>query len=630
MRKLSLLLVLLVVVVFASTFASGAAGAASKTKTGAHAKDPTKIDVNALYREFAAKQNWTVVPQTVPTKQPPLTCEVCKFFVGVFKGLIETNATETELEYFFAQICIFLNIYPDLVCNGVASEFGPEVIEVLLSRFISAEEICVHFLFCPASALTKAKGEAEEKDKDVIHVPPPLAKSVLQQRKANEQKWKAMFQEKLEWGSPSLLRSIPSAGVGSFLQLTDIHVDPEYQVGTNVDCDIPLCCREVYGEGTAREWGEYNCDIPESLFTQMLATINSSMSLELDFIIWTGDNPPHDIWNENQQMQIERTKRVVDIIKESFPTVPVFPALGNHESFPVDQFPSPPRNEWLMKPLASFFSTWLDKDALATFVKGGYYTTLVKPGLRLVSLNTQYCDIMNFWLIANFTDPADQLSWLQGVLSNAYAQKEQVYIIGHIPFGDSTCLYGYAAKVEVLVRKYSSIIAGQFYGHTHKDSFGLYYDKKGGSPINVAYTAPSVTTYTKINPSFRVFSYDRSSSEVLDYTQYYTDLHQTYENGGSPKWQKSYSAKEYFRLSSMSPSEWQNLALRLNSSDADFQQWYNVHYTRYNGLHPCSTEECKRGYVCGFHAATFKEALECSGDEYNIDNLWEWIMNHLC
>jgi hypothetical protein len=37
-------------------------------------------------------------------------------------------------------------------------------------------------------------------------------------------------------------------------------------------------------------------------------------------------------------------------------------------------------------------------------------------------------------LILNATDPAEQLAWLSGVLAKAYASKEIVYIIGHIPF----------------------------------------------------------------------------------------------------------------------------------------------------------------------------------------------------
>jgi hypothetical protein len=39
-------------------------------------------------------------------------------------------------------------------CDGVAREFGPIVVDVFTSRFISNEEVCVHFLLCPESAAT--------------------------------------------------------------------------------------------------------------------------------------------------------------------------------------------------------------------------------------------------------------------------------------------------------------------------------------------------------------------------------------------------------------------------------------------------------------------------------------------
>lgn len=40
-------------------------------------------------------------------------------------------------------------------CDGVAREFGPIVVDVFTSRFISNEEVCVHFLLCPESATAR-------------------------------------------------------------------------------------------------------------------------------------------------------------------------------------------------------------------------------------------------------------------------------------------------------------------------------------------------------------------------------------------------------------------------------------------------------------------------------------------
>ena len=56
------------------------------------------------------------------------------------------------------------------------------------------------------------------------------------------------------------------------------------------------------------------------------------------------------------------------------------------------------------------------------------------PGLRLVSLNMNYCPSGNFWLYVNSTDPLDQLKWLVGILLQSEKDNEKVHIIGHSKF----------------------------------------------------------------------------------------------------------------------------------------------------------------------------------------------------
>lgn len=58
----------------------------------------------------------------------------------------------------------------------------------------------------------------------------------------------------------------------------------------------------------------------------------------------------------------------------------------------------------------------------------------------------------------------------------------QVYIVGHAPPGSDT-RHGYNAyssdsnaKYLRTVRKYARVIAGQFFGHLHADTFRVIYD----------------------------------------------------------------------------------------------------------------------------------------------------------
>ena len=62
---------------------------------------------------------------------------------------------------------------------------------------------------------------------------------------------------------------------------------------------------------------------------------------------------------------------------------------------------------------------------------GAFYTVELKPGLRLISLNMNYCPSGNYWLLINSTDPLDQLKWMVDVLLESEKINEKVHIIGH-------------------------------------------------------------------------------------------------------------------------------------------------------------------------------------------------------
>lgn len=68
---------------------------------------------------------------------------------------------------------------------------------------------------------------------------------------------------------------------------------------------------------------------------------------------------------------------------------------------------------WLYQSLAD---TWiqlgLPEDTRESILRGAFYTTKVRPGLRVISLNMNYCAQDNFWLFINSTDPLDQLQWV--------------------------------------------------------------------------------------------------------------------------------------------------------------------------------------------------------------------------
>ena len=59
--------------------------------------------------------------------------------------------------------------------------------------------------------------------------------------------------------------------------------------------------------------------------------------MELDLIIWTGDNAAHDVWQQNQEYNLNFTTILSQKIREHT-NITVIPAMGNHESWPVNVY----------------------------------------------------------------------------------------------------------------------------------------------------------------------------------------------------------------------------------------------------------------------------------------------------
>jgi hypothetical protein len=73
---------------------------------------------------------------------------------------------------------------------------------------------------------------------------------------------------------------------------------------------------------------------------------------------------------------------------------------GNHEAFPCDQFGPNGATEWLYDEIATLWSEWLPSECIETIRYGGYYSMLVRPKLRFISINTQFGDIINFYVVS--------------------------------------------------------------------------------------------------------------------------------------------------------------------------------------------------------------------------------------
>jgi sphingomyelin phosphodiesterase len=225
-----------------------------------------------------------------------------------------------------------------------------------------------------------------------------------------------------------------------------------------------------------------------------------------------------------------------------------------------------------------------------------------------------YCPSENYWLYINATDILDQLSWLAKTLQNSENIGEKVHILGHIH--PSSCMDSWSENYYRIVNRYESTITGQFFGHSHSDEFELFYDLKDNKrATGIAYIPGSVTTYSNLNPGYRIYEVDGLHSnatwQVLDYKNVFMNLTEANINL-RPVYRTEYTAKEAYGLKSLFPQDWSNLIDRmLNDINGPLvDKLYNFYSKSADVQSPCDSN-CRRSFVCGYKQARSRPLIPC-------------------
>lgn len=521
-----------------------------------------------------------------------VTCPVCKVAFTVLDIALLSDANEERVAKAIGEACVHLHLAEERVCREIAELFRGDLIRALQQSVLYPTEAC-------AVLVGPSCGKFDVYARWNVSLPPVPKPPVK---------------------PPTPPR--PGAPQNRILFLTDIHWDQEYQEGSLADCKEPLCCRNDSvpsgrGRRAAGFWGTYSkCDLPLRTVENLLQ--NVARSGPWDWVYWTGDIPAHNVWSQTRNQQLSEL-RVVSrlILRHLGPNVTVYPAIGNHESTPVNSFPPPfihgnRSSAWLYDAMAEEWSAWLPKEALKTLRYGGYYSVQVQPGLRLVSLNMNFCARENFWLMVNSTDPANQLQWLIQELQASENRGDKVHIIGHIPPG--LCLGSWSWNYYHIINRYEGTVTGQFFGHTHVDEFQMFYDEATMSrAVGVAFIAPSVTTYINLNPGYRVYyvdgNYPDSSRLVLDHETFILNLTEANQQL-DPKWTLLYRASSAYGVPSLFPSDCDGLTRTFLSDDRAFQNfWFYKHKGHVS--EPCKGT-CRTQEVCFLRSGRYDDLQLCA------------------
>ncbi|XP_041096408.1 acid sphingomyelinase-like phosphodiesterase 3b [Polyodon spathula] len=406
---------------------------------------------------------------------------------------------------------------------------------------------------------------------------------------------------------------------GHFWHITDLHWDPHYNMSNDPKSVCPSSgSQAVHNAG---RWGDYLCDSPWDLINSSIYTMRHILP-DPDFILWTGDDTPH-VPNEElgEEKVLDIIANLTHILQEVFPDTKVYSAMGNHDFHPKSQLPAGENPGYIRT--AELWERWLESSSVETFRKGAYYTErlLNKTGQRMIVLNTNlYYNNNN--LTVDLQDPADQFKWLEEVLTSAAASKEKVYIIGHVPPGffekkrHTSWFRGrFNERYLEIIRKHHPVIAGQFFGHQHTDTFHMFYNNSG-SPISAMFLAPGITPWKTTlsgvknganNPGIRVFEYDHTTLLIKDIVTYYLNL--THANLAGPRWEKEYRLTESFRVPDASARSMHEVLRQMETDDCALQRHYRFNSVSYDLSH-CDWA-CRADHVCSIREVDFSSYEKC-------------------
>jgi sphingomyelin phosphodiesterase acid-like 3 len=240
---------------------------------------------------------------------------------------------------------------------------------------------------------------------------------------------------------------------------------------------------------------------------------------------------------------VEKTMEfVVGSLRETFPGVPVYAALGNNDTDCADY-----NLDANSKFLASAGKTMVADlpadergEAEKNFAAGGYFSVRLPAPIRearLVVLDDLFMARKHSTCAGKPDDAAAaaQISWLKRQLEEARLKKERVWVMAHIPPGVdpmSTAIKGIdicggekpqmflsSEELADTMAEFGDVIRLGIFAHTHMDETRLLEPAKSNAahgPVAVKLVA-SISPIDGNNPSFTVARVDPESANVTDY-----------------------------------------------------------------------------------------------------------------
>ncbi|KAH9491721.1 Acid sphingomyelinase-like phosphodiesterase 3a [Bulinus truncatus] len=407
---------------------------------------------------------------------------------------------------------------------------------------------------------------------------------------------------------------LPEICSGYFWHVTDFHYDHTYWT-TQLSCND-----QVPHPG---KYGDYWCDSPWSLVQDSVENM-AKIKGQVDFVLWTGDNVAHiSDAHMSLDINVNLLSNITSILSSNFPGTPFYPTLGNHDYFPSDQ--AGDGGEFYRR-VADLWKDWIiDPVQIELFKRGGYYTRLINPKLRVLALNTVLY-LSGDKLTANMSDPVGQFQWMDSVLNASRVANEKVIITGHVPptFMVPAMFDWFHPSFHQpyvdLMTKYSDVIVAHHYGHDHSDSFKIL-QRSDGSGATPVFIAPSITPWRyKIptetgdphNPGIRLVEYDRETGRHLNYYQYYINLTDS-NASGSTHWTELYDFTRTYNVTDMGVASLNRIYDVMQDAGSDPMMHICSYMYVTDTPQPCLLST-QAGIYCGGHISDISRAKICANE----------------
>ncbi|XP_046742725.1 sphingomyelin phosphodiesterase-like [Diprion similis] len=526
-----------------------------------------------------------------------LTCTLCTSLVNVIMGYRKIGMAEETIISTITTLCVNLNIEGEDVCRGVIELNAPIAFYIVDHKpSLAAASVCGIVLQSSSCPLTDEEFEwtVEVDDSEPVHI--------------SSEETEETFR---------------------IVQISDPHYDPVYEAYGNAYCDEPTCCRVGQNDtntsgAVAGYWGDYNdCDSPWYAITDTLDQIKRQEQ-EIEYVYFTGDIIDHGVWETTREGNIESIKKTFKQLYETFGSVPVYPIFGNHEPNPTNVFaPSDVTDDeyevstsWLYELSADIWIQygWLPESTRSTILEGGYYTLSPKTGFRIIALNNNICYVYNWWLLYEPQDPSGQLKWLADTLLQAEIDGEFVHILAHVPPGTGSCQYTWGREYRKIINRFAHIIPAEFNGHSHNDEIRIIYDLENTTEaIRVAWNGGSISTYSDVNPNYKVYSVNANNYRIEDVDTWIYNLTLANETPDkNPAWFKSYSFKEQYGLEDLSLTSLNDLVLRMANNRSIISTYYG-HFVKQSdpGLESGCSDSCLTNQLCKIVTAVADDSTQC-------------------